>query len=99
VWLVRLNEALLRVVVLVGILSAGPHNANQMVSESCMHAGEWDLRHMTGDTLFLTYRTWPAGMVLAYFFLLRDVATQTFGIVCGRGMNQGFVRIVTGDAG
>ena len=83
---------------LVGIGNVRRNNANEVVSEDGMHAREWDLGHVASDTFFLTHRTRRAAMVLGHFFMLRDMASQTFGIVCGWVRNKWFVRIVTGHA-
>lgn len=64
-----------------------------------MHAGEVNLRHVTGHTLLRTYRTsisvTARGLRVSWF---RQMAGETFRIVVRRVFLQLLVRIMTGNA-
>lgn len=71
------------------------NNPNPVIAKGVMHLGRINIRHMTGDAVFLTYRTtapWQVGKILGIF--RSRVTVQTCFIVETRIGRQGLVGVV-----
>src|SRR5690349_4486296 len=83
---------------LAGYGIAGAGNADPVIGEGGVHAGEFDFRHVTGHALLCADGT---GVGVAASSLrvggFGYVAREAFWIVVGRVLLELLVRIVTGD--
>lgn len=77
---------------------AGAGDADPVIGEGGVHAGEFDFGHVTGDALFGAHRT-GVGVAARGFLIagFSQVAGEAFGIVVRSISYELFVRIVTGD--
>jgi hypothetical protein len=92
VWLLRVGS--------VRIRGTGFCDADAVVCKGVVHAGNFYLRHVTTHAIHLAHaaRECAAALVLAPAQALRMTA-QTDLIVGALAMNQGLMRVVTGDTG